>query len=538
MTFCCRPSPNCLRCRQRRIKCDRAKPACSQCKRADKECSGYREESSLLFRNENERIIRRWKTAQERSLAKERTQASSTSSSPQAGDIKWPRPVTEGRVVLHAPKPMVTLDIEGQGLQFFFHHFSTSPWASGSFPAVEPQKQLFRDLEVDTSFRDSVVSVGLAALSNVKRDRRLLSIARQRYGASLRAVRSFVEDLACGNINSLMKMILMLSIFEMVDAKPEALSSWAIHITGVSTLLKRYAFPMGLEFNPYREIWFYLAATIKYFQVGGAFPAELENWSIRCATLLTDGTRPAFELVEILIEFIRLCIDIPEYQADNAEEEILVEAVALEKKLQDWQNGLPELWSFVMKETANVPGTFYGQYHVYRDAWASRVLIHCHLGRLLVHEVILSTSSQLKKPSQKWDEQRERSLSMVNQVATNICVGIATQSLFDQPVALPDGGIGRPPLKGVFMMVYPLTIAASATGVSQKLRDWAIQMLQKIGDRLGIGQALEAIPRIQLAVANQVQVGAFLSGRNSGGYVGHVHWSSPGPWNQDSIVRH
>jgi hypothetical protein len=44
------------------------------------------------------------------------------------------------------------------------------------------------------------------------------------------------------------------------------------------------------------------------------------------------------------------------------------------------------------------------------------------------------------------------------------------------------------------MMIYPLTIAASATGVSQQLRDWAIQTLQMIGDRLGIGQALEAIP--------------------------------------------
>ncbi|KAL4872405.1 hypothetical protein BDV12DRAFT_183076 [Aspergillus spectabilis] len=506
MTFCCRPSQNCLRCRQRRIKCDRAKPACSQCKRADKGCSGYREESSLLFRNENERIIRRWKTAQERSLAKERAQ---TPSSTGAGDMP-PRLVTENRVVLNGPKPMTTLDIDGQGLQFFFHHFSTTPWAGVSFPHGQRQNLLFQDLDVDTSFRDSVVSVGLAALSNVKRDRGLLSIARQRYGASLRAVRSFVEDPSCGNIDSLMKMILMLSIFEMVNAKPEALSSWAIHIAGVSTLLKRYEFPLGLEFNPYRELWIYLAATVKYFQVGGAFPAELDSWSIRRMKLLTDDTRPAFELVEILITFIRLCIDIPHYHAVSAEKEVL--------------------------QTADMPGTFYGQYHVYKDAWASRVLIHYHLGRLLVHEVILATVSQLREPSPEWIEQTERSLGVVNKVATDICVGIATQWLFDQPVVLPDGGIGRPPLKGVLMMIYPLTIAASATGVSQQLLDWAIQTLQMIGDRLGIGQALEAIPRIQLAVANQVQVGAFFSGRNSGLYVGHVQWSSPGHQIEDSTV--
>jgi hypothetical protein len=131
----------------------------------------------------------------------------------------------------------------------------------------------------------------------------------------------------------------------MVDAKPEALSSWAIHITGVSTLLKRYEFPLGLEFNPYRELWFYLAATMKYFQVGVPFPAELDSWSNRRMKLLTDDTRPAFELVDILITFICLCIDIPHYHAVNAEEEVLRKVVALENKLHDWQNGLPAVWS-------------------------------------------------------------------------------------------------------------------------------------------------------------------------------------------------
>ncbi|KAL4881013.1 hypothetical protein BJY04DRAFT_189721 [Aspergillus karnatakaensis] len=527
MTFCCRPSPNCLRCRQRRIKCDRAKPACSQCKRANKECSGYRDEVSVLFRNENDRIIRRSKAAQERSLAKDQAVCRSPgqASDARSNDKKLSWRIRETIVVSDGPKPMVALDIDAQGLQFFFHHFSTAPWG---LPQGEGHNSLFHNLDMDTSFRDSIVSVGLAALSNVRRDRGLLSLARQRYGASLRAVRGFVEDPACANIDSLVKMILMLAIFEMVDAKPDALSSWAVHITGVSSLLKRYAFPLGLDFNPYRELWFYIAATMKYFQVGGPFPIELDSWALRRMDLLTHDTRPAFELVEILIEFVRLCIDIPHLERVAAQEEILHRAVGLEAQFQDWQSGLPTLWSFAVEETEDIQGTFYGQYHVYNDAWASRVLIHYYHGRLLVHEVILATVSQLEDPAQEWITQRERSLAVVNQMATDTCVGIATQCLFDQPVVLPNGGIGRPPLKGVFMMIYPLTIAASATGVSQQLRDWSIRTLQMIGDRLGVRQALEAIPRIHLAVASGVQVGAFFSGRNSGQYIGHVQWSSPG----------
>uniref|UniRef100_A0A093UPJ3 White-opaque regulator 1 n=1 Tax=Talaromyces marneffei PM1 TaxID=1077442 RepID=A0A093UPJ3_TALMA len=48
-----KPSKDCFSCRQRRIKCDLVRPGCTQCARLRKMCPGYRDETSLRFRNSN-----------------------------------------------------------------------------------------------------------------------------------------------------------------------------------------------------------------------------------------------------------------------------------------------------------------------------------------------------------------------------------------------------------------------------------------------------------------------------------------------------
>ncbi|KAL3477753.1 hypothetical protein BJX99DRAFT_245966 [Aspergillus californicus] len=502
MTFCCRPSQNCLRCRQRRIKCDRVRPECSQCKRAGKECAGYREETSMLFRDENERTIRRAIAAKERSLAKQQAIVRRPQTAGVLSDAGTTSEVTISKfntvLVLNRPMPITPGNIDSQGLQFFIHHFSTVPWFDGSFLQAQ-NFAVVQDLDADPSFRGSVVSIGLAAMSNVRRDNSLLDLARQRHGVTLREVRKAIARPSSSNVGNILRLILMLAIFEMVDAKPEAKSPWTIHITGVAALLKQFPFPRGREFNTQAELWFYFAVIVNYLQVGGPFPAELNNWSALRLSSSTGETWPAFELVDILIKFVRFCADSPRRQAKGVEN-ILREVLNLDLELQDWMNRLPAQWSFVVKETTDMPGTFYGIYHVYQNVWASRVLNQYHLSRLLVNEVILAYISKLEEPLQ-WNEQAQRSLRVVTQMATDICVGIATQGLFSDSDSLPIRSQPRPLMKGIFMRIYPLRVAASATGVPEYLRNWAVERLQNIGDRMGIRQALKAIPRIQLHVA-------------------------------------
>jgi hypothetical protein len=262
-------------------------------------------------------------------------------------------------------------------------------------------------------------------------------------------------------------------------------------------IMKRFPFPQTKQFNNQGELWFYFSVVLNYLQTGGSFPRELKGWTPQQIASPTDEIWAGFELMDIFVKFVHLCASLPHDQAVGAEEEVLRGAVSLETELRAWRDRVPKEWSVTIKEASDIPGTFYGQYHVYQNAWAPRVLNHYYLGRLLVNELILVYIAKLGAPSPEWTAQKEQSLRVISQLTTDICAGIASQGLDDN----------RTLLRGFFMTIYPLMIAGSATGVSDALRSWVIGKLEAIGNNLGIRQALAAIPRIQLAVAHGVQPG-------------------------------
>ncbi|PMD47728.1 hypothetical protein L207DRAFT_416517 [Hyaloscypha variabilis F] len=64
-----RLSRGCFRCRQRRVRCDEGRPTCRRCINRNEVCEGYRDEASIIFRHETDKVI-------------EHARASQTSSSP------------------------------------------------------------------------------------------------------------------------------------------------------------------------------------------------------------------------------------------------------------------------------------------------------------------------------------------------------------------------------------------------------------------------------------------------------------------------
>jgi len=59
-----RLSRGCRRCRERRVRCDEGRPSCRRCVLRNEVCEGYRDESSLIFRHETERVIEQSRAAQ------------------------------------------------------------------------------------------------------------------------------------------------------------------------------------------------------------------------------------------------------------------------------------------------------------------------------------------------------------------------------------------------------------------------------------------------------------------------------------------
>jgi hypothetical protein len=59
-----RLSRGCLRCRQRRVRCDELRPSCRRCVNRNEVCEGYRDEATDIFRYETARVIEHAKASQ------------------------------------------------------------------------------------------------------------------------------------------------------------------------------------------------------------------------------------------------------------------------------------------------------------------------------------------------------------------------------------------------------------------------------------------------------------------------------------------
>jgi hypothetical protein len=59
-----RLSRGCLRCRQRRVRCDEGRPLCRRCINRNEVCEGYRDEASIIFRHETDKVIEHMRASQ------------------------------------------------------------------------------------------------------------------------------------------------------------------------------------------------------------------------------------------------------------------------------------------------------------------------------------------------------------------------------------------------------------------------------------------------------------------------------------------
>ncbi|KAJ6011851.1 hypothetical protein N7499_013179 [Penicillium canescens] len=54
-----------------------------------------------------------------------------------------------------------------------------------------------------------------------------------------------------------------------------------------------------------------------------------------------------------------------------------------------------------------------------------------------------------------------------------------------------------PPLNGIFMLLFPLSVAGGTAGVPDEVHEWVISTLERIGRTMGIQRAIEMIPQLK-----------------------------------------
>jgi hypothetical protein len=104
--------------------------------------------------------------------------------------------------------------VEEQGLSFFFLRFVTTVPRLEHAPLEVEISPLLGSVLLHAPVRDAAISVGLAARSNVTRDRSLRLVAKEKYAAAISSVRVAVENPQQANPDQTLKLIIMLGLYE------------------------------------------------------------------------------------------------------------------------------------------------------------------------------------------------------------------------------------------------------------------------------------------------------------------------------------
>jgi len=211
-------------------QCNLAEPECAQCRRAGKACPGYRDQLALLFRDENEKVIRK---ARGRPALLERQKSKGEGAGVGAdkeedelgnalvsSQIATPTPSRVGTLSNTASSPSIAIfrnlvsSTADPGINFFFHQYMTAPSPASIGPLDIFSSQIWRGVSQHKPFLDAISCVGLAGLSNVKNDKQMMQMARLKYAATLRRVMTSLQVPESADLGYTLKAVMLLALFE------------------------------------------------------------------------------------------------------------------------------------------------------------------------------------------------------------------------------------------------------------------------------------------------------------------------------------
>jgi hypothetical protein len=211
-----RLSHGCLRCRQRRVRCDEGRPSCRHCIYRDEACEGYRDESSLIFRDETDKVIehsratqavsqpvskdsshcsvrKRSKSVGASSAYRESSSVSRPKADPsaltpeEASGIKF----SNRHSWLKEPPARLQPPVEEEAVDQFLDRYVIYPCSQTSSPGfLEHLPCMFKEVNIEGRYalRWAVRAAAFADVSKDQENNVLASKALKCYGMALRAL--------------------------------------------------------------------------------------------------------------------------------------------------------------------------------------------------------------------------------------------------------------------------------------------------------------------------------------------------------------
>ena len=211
-------------------QCDEGRPACKRCTLRGDICSGYRDESSLIFRNENEKASRKHVRRRASAGSLTRSAASgqgSAKSGTLRGDLGRDDLSLRGTVEItdsKSPYPWVknvpqasAPSAEDQAVSQFFEKYVMYPCNHGSSPGfLEQLPGLFGEVNSEgrLALRWAVRAAAYASLSNERDEPALGNNAIKCYGRALSALAESLAQTKAAPDDHILMTFVVLDLFE------------------------------------------------------------------------------------------------------------------------------------------------------------------------------------------------------------------------------------------------------------------------------------------------------------------------------------
>jgi hypothetical protein len=215
-----RLSRGCQQCRTRKVKCDQGRPRCQRCQKRGERCTGYRDESSLIFRSENEKM--------ENMLQSRLRINESLPDTILSRDLTWKLPAAGSPTTISTSSRTASSSTTSSPSQSgptskdpevwqFFDRFVMYPCNSASsLGFLEHLPSLFKETNVKHRYalRYAVLAAAHASSMNDPFEKTSKQQAFRYYGLALSALSDCLKDSISEQDDHVLMTVVVLDIFE------------------------------------------------------------------------------------------------------------------------------------------------------------------------------------------------------------------------------------------------------------------------------------------------------------------------------------
>lgn len=508
MVYCGKASQGCQNCRTRRIKCDKKRPECSQCIRVGKKCPGYRDQLSLMFRDESSKVIQKahaqWgssgspaeqsgsfvSTSASASAWTDESSSSASDSPPESSSLPPPE-----LVPAKIPKK-VDLNMEQQGLQFYINrylmHHPDSPRTS---------EQVATYFSRADAAQNVMIAVGLAGLSNLLGNKNMNLVARSKYVASLKQTGQLIASNDPAGLVARLRSVVTLALFEVVQGKGSrvAVGLASTHVNGAVAVLRSVLpLPQAPNGGVHGILQLLFSMFIPYQATSTPLPPGFFETLKFCKQMM-QGV-PESCSVDLALAMVRLLQLSATFEhtvytdGRPAVDDIIRQFIQLDNTFDGLEMRLLEVFSFTENRGEYPPeAVFRGKWHKYNVIWAARIWNHYRWAHVLTNQKLvkfmstypISSSRTLPAP------RRVKCYATIERLAEDILISVPSH--WHHPTLDPEvtrefeaDGYGNSGAVGVPSLLWHLKVAGCAPNVPPEFWDWAYNVMQVVWRQMGM----------------------------------------------------